>query len=109
MRVELSTKGPEQFVLSVRDDGRGVCAKRLRRVLRESGRMDETVLAELSDRQIIMEIFKRGFSTAGKVDSNAGRGVGLDVVNHAVRRIGGRIRLLTVPGQYTEFRVEFAA
>ncbi|MDP5239748.1 type IV pili methyl-accepting chemotaxis transducer N-terminal domain-containing protein [Uliginosibacterium sp. 31-16] len=109
VQVELSSSGPDQFILSVRDDGRGLCAKRLREVLRETGRMDETMLAQLSDRQIIMEIFKRGFSTAGKVDDHAGRGVGLDVVSHAVKRIGGRVRLLSQPGRYTEFRVEFAA
>ncbi|GAB2902518.1 hypothetical protein GCM10027046_34570 [Uliginosibacterium flavum] len=109
IQVELSSSGPDQFILSVRDDGRGLCAKHLRQVLHNTGRMDDKVLAELSDRQVIMEIFKRGFSTAAQVDEHAGRGVGLDVVSHAVKRIGGSVRLLTQPGRYTEFRVEFAA
>ncbi|NSL55487.1 ATP-binding protein [Uliginosibacterium aquaticum] len=109
IRIELSTNGSEQFTLSVRDDGRGLCAKRLREQLESSGQLSSAELAELSDKQVIMAIFRRGFSTADKVDSHAGRGIGLDVVNHAVQRIGGRLRLLTQPGRYTEFRVEFAA
>ena len=107
--IELTSSSPEQYTLSVRDDGRGLCAKRLREAMLSTGQMSEAELAEYSDKQIIMAIFRKGFSTADKVDSHAGRGVGLDVVSHAVRRIGGRVRLLTQPGKYTEFRVEFAA
>lgn len=107
--VELDVNEPGRRVLRVVDDGRGLCPQRLRTALRESGLRSEAELAELSDQQVIMDIFKRGFTTAEEVSLHAGRGVGLDVVSEAVRRIGGRVRLRSEPGRYTEFRVEFAA
>jgi chemosensory pili system protein ChpA (sensor histidine kinase/response regulator) len=39
------------------------------------------------------------------VTEHAGRGVGLDVVNAAVRTCGGRIGIATAPGKYTRFKV----
>jgi two-component system chemotaxis sensor kinase CheA len=50
-------------------------------------------------------IFHPGFSTSEEVSEHAGRGVGLDVVNIAVRGCGGRIGISTTPGQYTRFKV----
>lgn len=107
--VELQAGESGRHVLRVVDDGRGLCPQRLRTILRDSGRRSEQELAGLSDQQVIMEIFKRGFTTAEEVSQHAGRGVGLDLVSEAVRRIGGRVRLRSEPGRYTEFRVEFAA
>ncbi|MEC5396253.1 ATP-binding protein [Uliginosibacterium sp. H1] len=107
VKVALLPAGPSRYALSVRDDGRGLSAPRLREALRGSGRYTEEALASLSDKQVVMEIFRPGFTTADKADEHGGRGVGLDVVADAVRRIGGHLKLFTQPGQYTEFRVEF--
>jgi two-component system, chemotaxis family, sensor kinase CheA len=43
------------------------------------------------------------------VSMHAGRGVGLDVVQANVQKLGARILLSSTPGQFTEFRVKFAA
>ncbi|MFT3736699.1 MAG: ATP-binding protein [Rhodocyclaceae bacterium] len=109
LSVVLAETGPSRYALSVRDDGRGIHAARIREALQRSGRYSPQALAELSDKQVLMEIFRPGFTTAEKSDEHAGRGVGMDVVAEAVRRIGGHLKLLTQPGAFTEFRVEFSA
>ena len=47
----------------------------------------------MSDSQIQRFIFKPGFSTAAKVTSVSGRGVGMDVVRTNIEKIGGTIEL----------------
>ena len=43
------------------------------------------------------------------VSLHAGRGVGLDVVQANVQKLGGRITLGSSPGEHTEFRIRFPA
>ncbi len=47
----------------------------------------------MSEQQILQFIFRAGFSTAEKVTSVSGRGVGMDVVRTNIERIGGTIEL----------------
>lgn len=109
LRVSLNNVGKYRYALSVRDDGRGLCPIKLRESLLGSGRYSPQALADMSDRQVIMEIFRPGFTTAAHADAHAGRGVGMDAVADAVRKLGGHLKLLTHAGQFTEFRVEFSA
>lgn len=95
--------------LSVRDDGGGLSAARVRQRLLELRWYTAEQLESFDDRQIVSHIFRPGFSTAGDVSMHAGRGVGLDLVQANVNRLGGRVLLSSTPGQHTEFRVRFAA
>jgi len=97
------------WVLTVRDDGAGLSAPRIRRKLLELGWYTPEQLDSFDDRQIVAHIFKPGFSTAGQVSLHAGRGVGLDVVQANVQKLGARMTLGSTPGEYTEFRIRFAA
>ena len=47
----------------------------------------------MTDQQIQQFIFQAGFSTAAKVTSVSGRGVGMDVVRTNIEKIGGTIEL----------------
>ena len=47
----------------------------------------------LTDREAIELVFRPGFSTAEKVTSISGRGVGMDVVRTHVERAGGQVEL----------------
>jgi len=58
---------------------------------------------------VLMHIFKPGFSTAVKLDEDAGRGVGLDLVQTQIQKLGARLMLRSTPGKFTEFIVRFAA
>ena len=46
-----------------------------------------------------------GFSTAGAITQQAGRGVGMDVVATEIKRLGGALHMETKPGQGTVFTI----
>jgi two-component system chemotaxis sensor kinase CheA len=75
-------EGP--FELTIRDDGRGLDAGRIRDALVRSARFTPEQLAALSDQQTIMKIFDPGFSTHEQANRDAGHGVGLDLVRDRV-------------------------
>jgi len=102
-------RGETDWTLSVRDDGCGLSADRVRRRLVELGWYTAAQLESFDERQVIAHIFKPGFSTAGEVSVHAGRGVGLDVVQANVQRLGARMMLSSTPGQFTEFKIRFNA
>jgi len=60
----------------------------------------------LSDREIYAQIFAPGFSTAKKVSSVSGRGVGMDVVKQAINSLRGSIDISSKPGKGTTITVK---
>lgn len=101
-------RGETEWMLVVRDDGAGLSAARIRRKLLELGWYTAEQLESFDDRQIVSHIFKPGFSTAGGVSVHAGRGVGLDLVQANVQKLGARLMLSSTPGEFTEFKVRFS-
>ncbi len=97
-----------EWTLTVRDDGAGLSAARVRQKLLELGWYTSAQLESFDDRQIVAHIFKPGFSTAGDVSMHAGRGVGLDLVQANVQKLGARMLLSSTPNQFTEFKIKFA-
>jgi two-component system, chemotaxis family, sensor kinase CheA len=109
-RVEVQlTRSEAEWTLSVRDDGVGLSAARVRQKLLDLRWYTAQQLDSFDDRQIVSHIFKPGFSTAGGVSMHAGRGVGLDLVQANVQKLGARILLSSTPGQFTEFKIKFAS
>jgi two-component system chemotaxis sensor kinase CheA len=102
-------RGETEWTLSVRDDGAGLSAARVRQKLLDLRWYTAAQLDSFDDRQIVSHIFKPGFSTAGGVSMHAGRGVGLDLVQSNVQKLGARILLSSTPGEFTEFKIRFPA
>ncbi|MEP6790739.1 MAG: ATP-binding protein [Ramlibacter sp.] len=100
-------RGENEWTLSVRDDGAGLSAPGIRKTLMELGWYNGEQLDSFDDRQIVSHIFKPGFTTARGVSLHAGRGVGLDVVQANVQKLGARLLLSSAPGVFTEFKVRF--
>jgi two-component system chemotaxis sensor kinase CheA len=88
-----------RVVIRVSDDGRGLDEKAIRKkaeALGQDARNDESIpLRNL--------IFLPGLSTADRVSTLAGRGVGLDVVAGAIHALGGTIDVETAVGRGTAF------
>ena len=108
LQVNLTRDEAGDWQLSVRDDGAGLDAKRIRQKLVDLSWYTPEQLESFSDKQIISHIFKPGFSTANSAGQHAGRGVGLDVVKTHAQNMGARLLLSTVPNQHTEFKVKFS-
>jgi signal transduction histidine kinase len=106
--VNLTRDESSQWQLSVRDDGAGLNTANVRRRLLELSWYTAEQLESFSDKQIVAHIFKPGFSTAPTASRHAGRGVGLDLVQSNVQRLGARLLLSSIPGQHTEFKICFA-
>lgn len=95
--------------LEVHDDGIGLSPQRVRRRLLELGWFSEEQLRDMPDSQVINQIFRSGFSTAGEAGEHSGRGVGLDVVSAQIRALGARLTLSSQRGRGTTFRVRLPA
>ncbi len=100
--LALAQEGNE-FILSMHDDGKGLDAKRIRARAEELGLLQPG--QELDDAALYDFIFHPGFSTASELTQLAGRGIGMDVVKTGVTDLGGRIEIVTTPGQGTTFRL----
>jgi signal transduction histidine kinase len=105
VRVRFNDDNPQEFTLLVEDDGQGLNPEQIRNRARDRGLLDAEQAAALDRSGAYRLIFQPGFSTADEVTEHAGRGVGLDVVQAAIRDCGGRIGISTSPGRYTRFKI----
>jgi two-component system chemotaxis sensor kinase CheA len=103
--LEAYHEGGHIFI-RIADDGKGLDAERIRRKVIANGLATEAELAGMSEQQILQFIFRAGFSTAEKVTSVSGRGVGMDVVRTNVERIGGTIEMASTMGSGTTFLIK---
>lgn len=96
IRLRAEQRG-SRIVVEITDDGRGIDRERVRRKAIENNLIDAD--AHLSDEEIDNLIFLPGFSTAETISDISGRGVGMDVVNKNIRKLGGRVSVRSVPGR----------
>jgi two-component system chemotaxis sensor kinase CheA len=94
----------EHVVIEVFDDGGGIDVARVREVALERKVASADELAALGDAEAIDLIFAPGFSTAAKVTELSGRGVGLDAVRTAVKRLGGQVAVASTTASGTTMR-----
>ncbi len=94
------------IIIEITDDGRGLNIGRIRQKVLANGLATEAELDQMSDQQVAQYIFRAGFSTAEKVTSVSGRGVGMDVVRTNIEKIGGTIELKTQQGKGTSFIIK---
>ena len=100
-RLTLSAQREAGYVLiRVADDGRGIDRDRVLARAHEAGIIDWSV-SSLDDIALLRVLAHPGFSTSSTVTSVSGRGVGLDVVDAAVRMLGGAIEMRSVSGRGT--------
>jgi two-component system chemotaxis sensor kinase CheA len=94
------------IIIEISDDGRGLNVERIKAKALANGLVSEGELEGMSDQQIHQFIFKPGFSTAEKVTSVSGRGVGMDVVRTNIEKIGGTVELKSVEGRGSTFIIK---
>ncbi len=94
------------IIVEVSDDGRGLDTARIKSLAIARGLVTESEAEKMTDLQIQKFIFMPGFSTASKVTSVSGRGVGMDVVRANMDQIGGVIDVKSVFGQGTNFIIK---
>ncbi|MGD0566125.1 MAG: ATP-binding protein [Candidatus Goldiibacteriota bacterium] len=86
-------------IINISDDGGGIDKNKVLKKAVEAGLAREN--AALNDEDIFKLIMAPGFSTAEKITDISGRGVGMDVVARAVNKLGGSVKIKSIPGQGT--------
>ncbi|QLH74262.1 MAG: chemotaxis protein CheA [Methanomassiliicoccales archaeon] len=90
-------------IITIEDDGKGLDYKKIAAKAVEKGLVHEEEVAVMDEKEILNFIFLPGFSTADKVTSVSGRGVGLDVVRTKIEGMGGFVKVESQPGKGTKF------
>lgn len=90
----------DKVLISIKDDGKGLDRARIRARAEENGLIAPG--AEMSDSELFQVIFQPGFSTAQKVTSLSGRGVGMDVVKRTLDALRGSIDIASTTGKGTD-------
>ena len=94
------------IVIQIADDGRGLPIDKIKQKILDKGMASESELETMSDDAVMQYIFKPGFSTAEKVTSVSGRGVGMDVVRTNIEKIGGTVTMSSVWGRGSTFHIK---
>lgn len=94
------------IIVDIIDDGRGISIDRVKAKAIQNKLATESELEHMSEQQIMQFIFRAGFSTAEKVTSVSGRGVGMDVVRTNIEKIGGTVELQSKVGFGSTFHIK---
>lgn len=94
------------IIIEITDDGRGINVERVKAKAIQNGIATPQEIEEMDDHQIIQFIFAPGFSTAEKITSVSGRGVGMDVVRTNIEKIGGVLELSSETGKGSKFHIK---
>lgn len=94
------------IIIEISDDGKGLSTDKIRKKIISNGLATPEEVDNMSPQQIQQFIFKAGFSTAEKVTSVSGRGVGMDVVRTNIEKIGGSIEMKSIEGKGTTFIIK---
>lgn len=99
--IELS----ESYKLMIEDDGNGLDFDAIRTRAVQMG-YDADDLAQWSEQRLTSLLFKSGFSTREQADDDAGRGVGMDIIQTHIDQMNGQINVDTQAGKYTRMTVK---
>jgi len=94
------------LVLEVGDDGAGVDLERVGQAVVKRRFATAEQVQQMTEEELLAFLFLPGFSMTQQVTEVSGRGVGLDVVQHEIRRMRGNVRLLQRPDQGCLFHLE---
>ena len=100
--LRLQREGAE-VIVEVSDDGAGMDLAAIRSKGLALGLIRTDQL--LSDDDVMQLVLEPGFSTAGALTQQAGRGVGMDVVATEIRKLGGALHMESSPGKGTHFTI----
>lgn len=93
-------------IIEIKDDGKGIDLEKIKSRAIEKNLITAEQAENLGASRILEVLFEPGFSTAEKVSSLSGRGVGLDVVRSQIEAMDGTVSIESVPNQGTVFALQ---
>jgi two-component system chemotaxis sensor kinase CheA len=94
------------IVIQIADDGRGLDTGRIKAKAIAGGLVSQSEVEKMTEAQIHRFIFRPGFSTAERVTSLSGRGIGMDIVRANIDQIGGTIDVQSASGAGSSFSIK---
>ncbi|NQZ00331.1 MAG: chemotaxis protein CheW [Bdellovibrionales bacterium] len=94
-----------QVTIEIKDDGKGMDRDNILEKAIEKGLVEREAAANYTDKQVFTLIFHAGFSTKEQVTNISGRGVGMDVVQSNIERIGGQVDISSELGKGTTLKL----
>ena len=91
--------------IEIADDGRGIKGEFVLKKALEKGLVPQG--KTLSNQECVELILLPGFSTAESLTDISGRGVGMDVVRQSIQSLGGEMKIQSVVGSGTSFKMSF--
>jgi two-component system, chemotaxis family, sensor kinase CheA len=95
----------DKVELTVTDDGGGISPEAVRSALLKSGTISGDAVAELSDQELLAQVFQSGVTTSPIITEISGRGLGLAIVREKVEKMGGGVNVETALDSGTTFRI----
>jgi two-component system chemotaxis sensor kinase CheA len=83
----------DHILLTIKDDGAGMDAEKLKNIAIERGVLDADSAARMPDKEAFSLIFAPGFSTKTEISEVSGRGVGMDVVKTKITQLNGTVNI----------------
>jgi len=83
----------DHILLTIKDDGAGMDAEKLKNIAIERGVLDADAAARMPDKEAFSLIFAPGFSTKTEISEVSGRGVGMDVVKTKINQLNGTVNI----------------
>ncbi|MEK4518411.1 chemotaxis protein CheW [Paenibacillus sp. FSL H8-0122] len=94
------------ILITVSDDGRGIDTGKVKEAAVRKGFVTTDEVKRMTDKELVMLIFRSGISTARTVTDLSGRGVGMDIVKAHIEKLNGVIDIETVPNQGSIFTIK---
>ena len=106
--ISIKTKEENNhFEIFIVDDGNGIDGERVMTSAVKKGALAKEKADAMSDEEKVNLIFLPNLSTADSVSDISGRGVGMDVVKSNIEKIGGKIKVSSILGTGTIFKITF--
>lgn len=92
-------------VIEVEDDGKGMDPQVILAAALRRGLVTEAEAREMSKKDVLSLVFQAGFSTRDDVTSLSGRGVGMDIVQTNIAKLGGVVDITSDVGIGTKMTI----
>ncbi|GLX83167.1 chemotaxis protein CheA [Thalassotalea eurytherma] len=96
----------DHILLTIKDDGAGMNADKLKDIAIERGVLDADAAARMSEKEAFNLIFAPGFSTKTEISEVSGRGVGMDVVKTKITQLNGSVSIDSELGKGTVLEIK---
>tara|TARA_R110001583_G_scaffold2296_5_gene16930 strand:+ start:1183 stop:3318 length:2136 start_codon:yes stop_codon:yes gene_type:complete len=96
----------DHILLTIKDDGAGMNAEKLKDIAIERGVLDIDSAARMPDKEAFSLIFAPGFSTKTEISEVSGRGVGMDVVKTKITQLNGTVDIDSEMGVGTVLEIK---